>query len=89
MGHSKKKDSFIVSCEWNTFLSIFVIFIIVISFASLALEGAHTQKARPVEVLTHSQGNLEAKGNLEQPIQVIVHFIRAYTYSIITCQQND
>ena len=27
--------------------------------------GGHTQKARPVEVLTHSQGNLEAKGNLE------------------------
>ena len=31
--------------------------------------GRRTQKARPVEVLTHSQGNLEAKWNLEQPIQ--------------------
>ena len=31
--------------------------------------GGRTQKARPVEVLTHSQGNLEAKGNLEQPIR--------------------
>ena len=38
-----KKDSFIVSCEWNTFKSIFV----------------------------------------------IMRFIRAYTYSSITCQQND
>ena len=34
---------------------------VVITFASLALEGM------PVEVLTHSQGNLEAKRNLEQP----------------------
>ena len=37
---------------------------VVITFASLALERG-TQKARPVEALTHSQGNLEAKGNLE------------------------
>ena len=29
--------------------------------------GEHAQKARPVEVLTHSQGNLEANWNLEQP----------------------
>ena len=42
---------------------------VVITFASLALEGGHTQKARPIEVLTHSQGNLEAKRNLKQPIQ--------------------
>ena len=42
---------------------------VVITFASLALEGMHTQKARPVEVLTHSKGNLEAKRNLEKPIQ--------------------
>ena len=42
---------------------------VVITFTSLALEGGHTQKARPVEVLTHSQGNLEAKRNVEQPIQ--------------------
>ena len=31
--------------------------------------GGCTQKARPVEVLTHSPGNLEAKRNLEQQIQ--------------------
>ena len=45
---------------------------VIITFASLALEGVHqwrTQKVRPVEVLTHSQGYLEAKGNLEQPIR--------------------
>ena len=42
---------------------------VVITFDSLALEGGHTQKARPTEVLAHSQGNLEAKGSLEQPIQ--------------------
>ena len=42
---------------------------VVITFTSLELEGGHTQKARPVEVLTHSEGNLETKRNLEQPIQ--------------------
>ena len=35
------------------------------------LPGVRTQKAKPVqyEVLTRSQGNLEAKGNLEQLIR--------------------
>ena len=41
---------------------------VAIASASLALDGVH-KKARCVEVLTHSQGNLEAKWNLEQPIQ--------------------
>ena len=40
---------------------------VVITFASLALELGRAQKARPVEMLTHSQGNLEVKQNLEQP----------------------
>ena len=34
--------------------------------------GGRTQKARPAEVLTHSQMNLEVKGNLEQPIRLIL-----------------
>ena len=45
--------------------------------------GEHTQKARPVNVLTDSQGNLEAKENLEQPItgQIIIHICMNEMYN--------
>ena len=39
------------------------VIIIIISFASLALEGGH-RRLGMYEVFTHSQGNLEAKGEL-------------------------
>ena len=41
--------------------------------------GGHTQKARPVEVLTHSQGNLEAKGNLEVLLKTLPPVCMVYT----------
>ena len=42
-----------------------VIAIVIITFTSLALEGIHRRQLKPVRVFTCSQGNLEAKGNLD------------------------
>ena len=43
------------------------IIIINITFTSSKLEGMH-RRQNQYEVLTHSQENLEAKGDIEQPI---------------------
>ena len=45
-----------------------LLFFIIMTFISSALEGVHRRQSL-YEVLTRSQGNLEAKGNLEQLIR--------------------
>ena len=45
--------------------------------------GGHIQKARPVEVLTHSQGNLEEKGKptVTNTGQIIMHICMNETHN--------
>ena len=50
---------------------------VVITFASLALVGVHK---RPVEVLAHNHGNLEAKWNLNTG-QIIIHICMNETHN--------
>ena len=54
-GHHKYKDVWNVPCY----------VIVIITFTSSALKGIHRRQVKPVRVFTCSQGNLEAKGNLD------------------------